>query len=80
MGNTKIVPFNILFKQIEKGGENLIHRLKNLGVNPAGNAKDKLIIGGKSIKWDEMFNFDSNNEDESLWEPKLSGERILHYR
>ena len=68
MKESKIVPLKILFK--ENTDQTLLLRLKNIGVNPAGNSKDIIRNSEKKeyIRWTKLFDFSKDviwNEDVS---------------
>ncbi len=67
MEQTDIVPLRILFE--DDTDESLILRLKNMGVNPAGNSKDRIWDNedseGKS--WTDLFDFSSKEE---IWKER----------
>ena len=69
MYQTGVVPLQILFE--DDTDESLILRLKNMGVNPAGNSKDRIWDNeddeGKS--WTDLFDFSSK---EKIWQEKIS--------
>ena len=69
MGKTKIVPIKILFK--ESTDQTLLLRLKNMGVNPAGNSMDKTRDSEtkREYSWDYLFNFVSKNK---IWDDEVS--------
>ncbi len=64
---TGVVPLRILFE--DDTDESLILRLKNMGVNPAGNSKDRIWDNeddeGKS--WTDLFDFSS---EEKIWQAR----------
>ena len=74
-GTSRIVPLRILFELVG-GGDNsgagrLIARLKNLGVNPAGNNvlyQDYRYTDRVWHRWTEFFDFDNGNDN---WRPDL---------
>ena len=67
MNQTGVIPLRMLFE--DDTDESLILRLKNMGVNPAGNSKDKIWDNeddeGKS--WTDLFDFSSK---EKIWQKK----------
>ena len=67
MEKTKTVPINILF---EEGTEQtLLLRLKNEGVNPAGNKKDIIYDReyNKPYSWSNLFHFPEEGQKDSIW-------------
>ncbi len=71
MKGTGIVPLRILFE--DDTDESLILRLKNMGVNPAGNSKDRIKDDeGKSWEgksWTDLFDFSSK---EKIWQESIN--------
>lgn len=68
MGETKIVPIKLLFK--EKTDQTLLLRLKNEGINPAGNSLDTIWDSEKKkeCSWSRLFNFSDNK----IWNDNVS--------
>ena len=64
MGKNKIVPIKVLF--VEKTAQTLILRLKNMGINPAGNNMDKICDkeNNKEYPWSDLFDFSSES---NIW-------------
>ena len=69
MSKTNIVPVKVLFDK--DTNQTLILRLKNMGVNPAGNSKDKMWNPEtkKWHPWSDLFDFSSKNK---IWNDKVS--------
>ena len=69
MGKTKIVPIKLLFK--EDTDQTLLLRLKNMGVNPAGNSEDKKWNAeeNREYSWSDLFDFSSNDR---IWNKSVS--------
>ena len=69
MEQTDVVPLQILFE--DDTDESLILRLKNMGVNPAGNSKDRIWDneGDKGKSWTDLFDFSSK---EKIWQENIS--------
>ncbi len=67
MGKTKIIPIKILFA--EKEDQTLLRRLKNMGINPAGNRMDTFWDGqNKEYSWTSLFDF----TQDKLWKEDVS--------
>lgn len=68
MGKTKIIPLKILFDQ--DTDETLLWRLKNTGVNPAGNNLDTIRNDETETEhsWYDLFNLSKNK----LWREDIS--------
>ena len=66
MEKTKIVPIKILFE--EGTDQTLLLRLKNEGVNPAGNRKD-IIYDNKNRphSWSNLFHFPEKGQKDNIW-------------
>ena len=76
MGETKIVPIKILFEEGEE--QTLLLRLKNMGVNPAGNSMNTFWDNEKQeeYSWTSLFNFNPSelwNEDISVTRKEKRG-------
>ena len=69
----RIVPLKILFEDSESELDSgaLIHRLKNLGVNPAGHDVrfQEFNYDDEWRRWTEIFDFTTEN---AVWKPDLS--------
>ena len=69
MGKSKILPLKTLFE--EKTEQTLLLRLKNLGVNPAGNSMDTFRDSQeqKYRRWTDLFDFSTES---GLWKKEVS--------
>ena len=69
MAETKIIPIKLLFE--EKTEQTLLLRLKNIGINPAGNSIDKIKDSeeNKFPFWYKVFDFDTESK---IWNDKVS--------
>ena len=66
MEKTKIVPIKILFE--EGTDQVLLFRLKNKGVNPAGNRKDIIYdYKNKPHLWSNLFHFPEKDQKDNIW-------------
>ena len=68
MDETGVIPVQILFE--DSTDESLILRLKNMGVNPAGNSNDKIwdAEDEKMKSWTDLFDFSK----EEIWNENIS--------
>lgn len=75
-GESRLVPIRLLTEDInnQPGEALLIRRLKNLGVNPAGEEVlyQEFWFDGRWNHWTELFDFDSEN----IWRNDLSPQAI----
>ena len=69
MEKTKTVPIKILFE--EGTDQTLLLRLKNEGVNPAGNKKDIIYDSeNHSHSWSNLFHFPKEGKKDKIWSEK----------
>ena len=69
MKETQIVSLKILFE--DQTDETLIRRLKDIGVNPAGNEKDKIwdSENNQEHSWSDLFDFEKEGK---IWKEDIS--------
>ncbi len=69
MKETQIVSLKILFE--DQTDETLIRRLKDIGVNPAGNEKDKIwdSENNQEHSWCDLFDFE---KEDKIWKEDIS--------